>query len=210
MVHNQFTNQSFIKVIDYALITDAIKKPITLEEVKRYSKIDDDDLDNDLCLFINTAITKAEQITGRDLLTKTYKGYLECFPSDSQGIQIQRSKLQSIISIQYLVDNVFTTFDSSNYYITDKQEFAEIWLFDDKTYPIDIDVNRRQAIEITFISGYGPNPCDVPLDLKNAMLAHVNLLNKNRGDCADEGSISKYITQLYLPYIISNKMVCPI
>jgi uncharacterized phiE125 gp8 family phage protein len=202
-------NQQFIKVNDYTLITGSNKEPITLKEVKAYLKIDGDDLDNDLDLFIDTVTRKAEQITGRDLLIKTYKGYLDCFPcSSSIGIQIQKSKLQSITSIQYLVDGVLTTFDSSNYYITDKQEYAEIWLFDGKTYPTDVDINRRQAVEITFTAGFGSKSCDIPKDLINAMLAHINLLNENRGDCADEKGLNGLITSLYMPYIISKKMVC--
>lgn len=202
-------NQSFIKVTDYTLITNAAQKPITLDEVKTYLKIDGSDLDTDLSLFIDTVTNKAEQITGRDFLTKTYKGYLDCFPSSSsQGIQIRKSKLQTITSIKYLVATVLTTFDSTNYYITDKQEYSEIWLLDTKTYPTDVDVNRKQAIEIIFTAGFGTDPCDVPQDLKNAMLAHVSFLNENRGDCPDEAGINNSITQLYLPYVVSNKMVC--
>lgn len=204
--YSNFSKDSFIKVIDYTLITGALQKPITLEEVKQRSRIDGDDLDNDLCSFINAVTLIAEKITGRDLLTKTYKGYLDCFPCNSQGIQIRKSKLQTIVSIQYLVDNVLTTFDSSNYYITDKQEFSEIWLFDEKLYPINADINRKQVIEITFTAGYGSKPCDIPLDFKNAMLTHVNYLNENRGDCPDETAISNQIAQFYLPYIISHKL----
>ena len=210
MPHNNFQSQTntFIKVNNYTLITGSKQKPITLAEIKRYSKIDGNDLDNDLCLFIKTVTNKAEQITGRDLLNKTYKGFLDCFPSDRVGIQIQKSKLQSIVSIKYLVAGVLTTFDASNYYITDKQEYSEIWLFDGKSWPTDVDINRRQAIEITFTAGYGEKPCSVPDDFINAMLAHVNLLNENRGDCADEKGLNGLITSLYMPYIVSKKLVC--
>lgn len=209
-IYSNSNQPSFIKVSNYTLITGSKQKPITLQEVKRYSKIDGDDLDNDLCLFIKTVTNKAEQITGRDLLTKTYKGFLDCFPSDRVGIQIQKSKLQSIVSIKYLVNGVLTTFDSSNYYITDKQEYSEIWLFDSKSYPTDGDINRRQAIEITFTAGYGTKPCNIPEDFINAMLAHINLLNENRGDCADEKGLNNLITSLYLSYVVSKKLVCVI
>ena len=206
---NQFLiNNLVVEPIQYTLITGSVQKPITISEVKSFLKIDDDDSDTELKSFIDTVTNKAEQITGRDLITKTYKTYLDCFPPDSFGIEIQKSKLQAITSIKYLVAGVLTTFDASNYYITDEQEYATIWLFDGKTYPTDIDINRKQAVEIIFTAGFGTKPCDIPIDLKSAMLSHVNLLNENRGDCSGEEAISPLIMQLYIPYIVSKKMVC--
>ena len=200
-----------VKPIQYTLITGSDKELITLQDIKDYLKISDDSFDNELALLIDTVTNKAEQITGRDLLNKTYKGYLDCFPySSSIGIQIQKSKLQSITSIQYLLNGSLTTFDSSNYYITDKQEYSEIWLFDGKSFPSDVDQNRKQAVEITFVAGYGANSCDVPEDLKRAMLAHINLLFGNRGDCTEESSINSQVIGLYMPYIVSRKLICPI
>lgn len=205
-------SNSFIKPIQYSLITGSDEKPITLEQVKDFIRIDQDDdsLDVQLALLIDTATNAAEQITGRDLLIKTYKTYLDDFPiSDFTGIQIQKSKLQVITSIQYLVAGVLTTFDSSNYYITDKQEYATINLDieNNKTWPTNVD-NRKQAVEIIFTAGFGSDPCDVPANLKRAMLAHVNILNHNLGDCKDETAISKQISQLYLPYMVSRKLFC--
>ncbi len=209
MPHNNF-NES-IEPIEYTLITGTVNKPVTLEEVKSFLKIDDDDSDTELSRLIDTATNIAEQITGRDLLIKTYKTYLDDFPFSSNiGIEIQKSKLQSVTSIKYLVDNVLTTFDSSNYYFTDKQEYSTIWLFDGKTYPSDVDINRKQAVEIIFTAGFSSKPCNIPQNIKQAILAHINLLNENRGDCADEQAISKQISQLYLPYMISSKLICPI
>ncbi len=197
---------TIIKVNDYTLITNSDKKPLKLEEVKDFLKISDSSSDIHLALLIDTVTKLAEQITGRDLLNKTYKGYLDCFPRDSVGIQIQKSKLQSITSIKFLVSGVLTAFDSSNFYITDKQEYAEIWLFDQKFFPTNADVNRKQAIEITFVAGYGADSCDIPPSLKTAMLAHINILNENRGDCEDESAFSNQIVQLYTPYIVSHKL----
>ncbi len=210
--NNNCDTNTIIKVKDYTLITGNEQKPVTLVEVKDYLKIDDDDShDTELTSLIDSATNKGEQITGRDFLDKTYKGYLDCFPFSSEiGIQIQKSKLQSITSIQYLVDEVLTTFDSTNYYTTDKQEYAEIWLFDDKVYPTDIDINRRQAVEITFLVGYGDDPCDVPEDLKRAILGHIALLFENKGDCMDDQSVNSQIIGLYMPYVISRKLICPI
>lgn len=209
MPHFTKTTLAVVKPTSYTLQAAESTKPITLAEVKSFLKIDDSDSDSELTLLIDVVTNKAEQITGRDFITKTYKTYLDCFPTSSSiGIEILKSRLQTITSVKYLVSGVLTTFDSTNYYITDKQEYAAIWLFDTKTYPTDVDVNRRQAVEIIFTAGYGATAAAVPADLRRAMLGHVNLLNENRGDCIDEAAINLQIAQLYLPYVVSRKLIC--
>ena len=85
-----------IQIQDYSLVTGSVTKPLTTEQVKCYLKTDSGGCsDSEIVLLIDTVTNKAEQITGRDLIIKTYKGYLDCFPC-GQSIGIQKSKLQSI------------------------------------------------------------------------------------------------------------------
>ncbi len=197
-----------VAIKDYELISIVDTTPLTLQEVKDFLKIDDDYSDTEISILIKAVIIKAEQITGRDLINKTYKGYLDCFPA-CKSILVQKSKLQSITSIQYLKDGVLTTFDSSKYYFTKKQEYSSIYLNDGELWATDVDA-RRQAVEITFVAGYGDKGCDIPADMKSAMLRHLNLLYENRGDCGDEKSINNLIIGLYMPYVVSRKLICPI
>jgi uncharacterized phiE125 gp8 family phage protein len=209
--------ENSFKVKDYVLTTGASKPVIELEEVKEFLKIDDNYQDSFLLSLIATVTLKAEQITGRDLLNKTYKGLLDHFPNgcyppyyyNNSSIQIQKSKLQSVTSIQYFKEGVLTTFDPAKYYITNKQEYASICLVDGESWASDVD-RRKQAVEITFIAGYGNSACNIPSDLKQAMLAHINLFFENRGDCGDEKSLNDLILGLYMPYIVSKKFFCVI
>lgn len=205
MSHNSTDN---IIVRDYRLTVKAKAPPVRVSEFKQFARITTEDFDSSIAALIKSVTKIAENITGRDLINKTYKGYLDCFPcSQHQGIEIRRSKLQSITSIQYLKEMVLTTFDSSNYYFTDKQEFSTIYLEEDKLYPLDVD-NKRQAVEILFVAGYGDDSCDIPEDFKQAILSHINLLHKNLGDCPEDKSISDQAAELYAPYIVSTKQVC--
>jgi uncharacterized phiE125 gp8 family phage protein len=205
------------KVKDYELITGSDQKPLTIEEVKNFLRIDDSCFNDEIAILIDTITNKAEQITGRDLLNKTYKGFLDHFPNgcyppyyyNNSPIQIQKSKLQSITSIQYLKDNILTTFNSTKYYFDKKQEYSSIYLIDGESYPTDVD-RRKQAVEITFVAGYGGSPCNIPPDLKSAMLRHAALLFENRGDCGDEKSINNLIIGIYMPYIVSKKFFCAV
>jgi uncharacterized phiE125 gp8 family phage protein len=198
-----------IQAKNYILETPAISPAIELSYIKEVSKIDNDAYDSLLLSLIKVATEYGEKITGRDFINKTYKGFLNCFPAcTSRGIQIRKAKLQSITSIQYYVDGILTTFDSSNYYITESDNgYSSIYLNEDKEWPSDVD-NRQQAVVITFVAGYGEDSCDIPATLQRAMAAHIELLRANSGDCEDVDGVSRQAMQLYQPFTLSNKKFC--
>jgi len=204
-----YYKQRQVAAKDYILITDAVSPALELDDVKEHLKITDSDNDSKLIRLIKVVSDLAEKITGRDLINKTYKGFLNCFPASScRNIQIRKSKLQSVTSIQYYLDGVLTTFDPSNYYITQTDGFSTINLLEGKSWPTGID-KREQAIEITFIAGYGDDSCDIPAGLKQAMLSNITSLYENAGDCVEDGSDEQTKT-LYSAYTLFTKFLCVI
>lgn len=192
---------------NYILVTDAASEPVTLSEVKTYLRIDGTDYDNILTPLITTVRQIAENITGRDFINKTWKTYLDSFPTCyREGIQIKKSKLQSITSLKYYTDEVLTLFDSSNYYVSEEDTYSSIFIKDSASWP-SIDF-RKQAIEIIFVSGYGADATYVPQALKQAMLSHIAYLFENTGDCSDNGT--SQFKSLYLTYILPQKLVLAI
>jgi len=197
-----------ISPTDYILNTDAVIEPLTVNYVKDYLRIssaDDDVLIGDL---ITTARNFGEQYTGRDFINKTYVCYLNSFPFAYAEIEIRKSKLTSITSIQYYKDDVLTTIDSSIYYFTDNNEYSSILVKDDQSWATDAD-NRKQAVKITFVSGYGATANDVPQGIKTAMLAHIANMYENRGDCSDCDIAFKNSKagSLYSSYRLSSTML---
>ena len=192
----------FKQPINYILVTDSAVEPITLAEVKTYLRIDTTDYDNILTPLIQTVRQLAEKITGRDFINKTWKTYLDRFPT-CEGIEIKKSKLQSITSIKYYTDSVLTLLASSVYYNTEDASYSSIYLVDGQSYPTT-DC-RKQAVEIIFVSGYGATASDVPQALRQAMITHVAYLFENTGDCAD-GGVAQF-KSMYLPYILAQKLV---
>ena len=191
---------------NYILVTKAVNTPVTLEEVKANARIDSDDFDDLIFPLIGVATSIGENITGRDFINKTYKGFLDCFPHyDSESIQIRKSKLQSITTIEYYIDGVLTTMTSTDYYITESNEYSTINLVEGKSWPATD--TRAQAIVINFIAGYGLDQCSVPDAIKRAIISNVELLRTNAGDCPDAEAGSNQITSLYTPYILSTKLV---
>lgn len=174
---------------EYNLTTGAAALPLTLAEVKAqlYLTVSDTSQDDYLTLLINAVTSFAEKYTSRDLINKTYTTYLNCFPdfylSPPIGIELRKSKLQSITSISYYIDNVLTVWSSSKYYATVQNDFSSVYLVNGESWP-SVDV-RAQAVKIIFVAGYGAAGSSVPADFKLALLQHIGQLFENRGDCPD-------------------------
>lgn len=191
-----------IQIIDYTLETPAASEPITLAEAKTHLRIDTTDYDSIITPLISTVRQYGEAITGRDFINKTYKGYLDQFPCD--GIEIRKSKLQSITSIKYYINSILTTLNSANYYFTKADNaFSKIYLVDGQDYPTTD--SKKQAIEILFVVGYGATAASVPEGLKQAMLSHLTALFNNTGDCVN--SDQSQFKSLYYPYILADKFI---
>jgi len=193
----------FQQPLNYILVTGAGSTlPVSLSDVKTWLKVPSTITadDNLITAVIKSGAATFEKITGRDLINKTYKTYLDSFPCvdglnyytgvsslapkyNDNGIILKKSKLQSITSIQYYLNGVLTTWSSTNYYITDLPDYSAIYLVADKEFPSDIDI-RKQAVVINFVAGYGSSDANVPEDAKQALLQFITYLYENRGDCA--------------------------
>jgi uncharacterized phiE125 gp8 family phage protein len=182
---------------DYILITPATIEPITLDEVKQKLRlIGNSDFDSELTRMITVAREMCERITGRDLINKTYKGFLDCYFNQ---VEFRKSKLQSISSIKYYSNNILTTLSSTSYYFTNATDYSQLVFTQNFTAD-----NRLQAIEIEFIAGYGSTASTVPTSLKEAMLSFIDWLFNNSGDCTNEDSLMA--RKLFQNYIIGKKI----
>lgn len=182
---------------DCILITPANIEPITLDEVKqRLRLVGNADFDSELTRLITVAREMCETITGRDLINKTYRGFLDYYCNQ---IEFTKSKLQSISSIKYYLNNTLNTLSPSNYYFTNSTNYSKLVF----TENFNID-NKLQAIEIEFIAGYGTTASTVPTSLKEGMLAFIDWLFNNSGDCTNEDSLMA--RKLFQSYIIGKKL----
>ena len=190
---------SNIYPIGYILITDAVSEILTLSDIKTFLRIDGSDYDTILTPFIKISRQIGEKITGRDFVEKEYKAFLDYFPS-CYGIEIRKSKLKSITSIQYYdVNNILQTLSPNDYYFTNDSGYSSIYINNDKSFPNTY--NRKQAVIITFKVDY-PN---FPATLKQAMLSVCAYLFENAGDCVNENN--SQFKSLFFPYIVPQKFI---
>jgi uncharacterized phiE125 gp8 family phage protein len=200
-----------IRPDEYILTVPAVSPAVELDAIKEQLREVDGttDFDDQLLALIGSATQYGERITGRDFINKTYKGFLDCFPSSCDGIEIRKSKLQSITSIQYLKDDVLTTIPASNYYFTQSKDYSTIFLKEGFSWPTDVD-KIKQAIFIEFVAGYGDDSCDLPPLLTQALISHIIALFKNAGDCVEGSEADAQFKQLYKSFILPNLLFCPI
>jgi len=179
------------------LLTDATTEVLTLAEIKTFLRIDGNDFDDIITPFIKVSRQIGENITGREFVEKEFKLYLDTFPQ-CNGIEVKRSKLKSITSIQYYdVNNALQTLSSADYYFTNDANYSSIYINNDKTFPTTYE--RKQAVIITFKADY-PNR---PEAIKQACLSVCSYLYENAGDCVVENN--SLFKSLFFPYIIPQK-----
>lgn len=170
------------------LITDATTEILTLDDLKAALRLDGSDYDYILQPLITTARQLGESITGRDFVEKEYRLYLDYFPCD--GIELRKSRLKSITSIQYYdSNNTLQTF--TDYYTTVSDSYS--WIYPNNRFPNTYC--RKQAVAITFKVDY-PN---FPETLKQAMLQVCKKLF--------EGCDNKECGSLFFPWILPQKMI---
>lgn len=149
-------------------------EPITLPEAKEHLRVLTSDDDSYISSLIKPTRKKVEYDLRRALITQTWIMYLDDFPVGGNLIRIPYPPLQEISSIKYYdTANVQQTWSSDEYEEDIYSEPARVGLVSGYPWPSTYD--RLNAIEITFVAGYGDAATDVPGTIIQAMkflLAH--------------------------------------
>ena len=156
-------------------------------EVLRYAVTSTEDAQ--LTAWITAVRQRVEEETWRPLITQTWEGYLDAWPS-GRSLMIPKPPLQSV-TIKYKnqtdddYDNTFTSF------MTDIiSEPGRIVLNYNADWPGDA-LFAANGVQITFDCGYGAAATDVPYPIRAAMLMMVSDLYENRGEVMIGAAVNK-------------------
>lgn len=184
------------RAYSYIVTIKPEKLAVPIETFKLHLKRRGSSEDALLNLYLQAAINYAEKITRRCLIDRTIRTYRDFFPGgySSEGyypcnsaIEIRKSKLQSVVEINYLSEGILTLIDPSVYYVTNEEDYSEILPVG--SWPMDVD-RRMQSIIIDVVCGFGPAPKDVPKEYQIAIMEHATSIRANRGDCSDSSCAS--------------------
>lgn len=146
-------------------------EPVTVAAAKEYLRIDagDDSFDTQVGDWIAASRADAEYISGTRMITQTVELRASGW-SDLEQMPI--GPVQSISKIEYLdSDSVLQTLDSGVYVLVKSGLIAGIGFMSGAVWPTIAD--RRDAIRVTAVVGYGDAGSDMPADLYFAIMRAV-------------------------------------
>lgn len=166
-------------------ITAPAAEPVSLAEIKLHLRIEPDVSAEDdlLSSLIKAARLHAERVTGKALVTQTWKLVLDSFPP--WEIEFPKPPLQSITSIVYLDSNGDSqTLDASAYRVVATSEPGIVEPAYGEAWPSTYDVTG--GIAITFVCGMGLAAA-VSDDIKAAIKLMVGHWYRNREEVSAGG-----------------------
>lgn len=205
-----------------SIITDVAAEPLSADNVREYAHIDDGVETTVIDNMIKSSRMYVENYTGRSLLNRTLKFSIDYLEEVDQPLwegtrigpdmtirrrylQLPRPPVVSVTSVKTFDDaDTETTFDSSKYYVDNQREPARIILRNGETWPTALRVGN--AIEVTYVSGYGASRSDVPEALIQGLLSHITFMYENRGDAygKPQNPLPHSIKYLLEPYRVLN------
>lgn len=176
------------------VIIKPASEPVTVDEVKLYTRIPHTVEDSLISIWIEAARKAAEDYQHRTYVTQTWTLFFDRFPGSC--FLIPRPPLISIESIKYYdTDNVETEFDSSNYFVDTTSEVGRVSLNFGGQWPA-ITLRPINGVMVTFVCGYGA-ALDVPDDVKEAIMLYCAWRYENR--TAEAGELPRNFYDILNP-----------
>jgi uncharacterized phiE125 gp8 family phage protein len=161
-------------------------EPVTLEEAKRYLRVDAEDDDALIEDIIVAARMHAESWLRRSLITQSWLLGFEHYKLDMAALPM--GPVQSVTSVVILGnDGSSHTMSTEAYYLSENKEALHFW---------GGLIGFR--LEITYVAGYGDVE-DVPRPIKLGMLSHLAALYDGRGE-TQAGGLPEQSVNLYAPF----------
>lgn len=169
-----------------ALAHGAIKRtvepavePISLQRAKEHLRVKHSQEDNQILRIIRAARRRAESFSGLALITQTWR--LRRDHWWSFALELPNPPLQSVSSISYLdTDGASQTLVENTDYRVLVDSRALVWA--PSRVPPSLELDAKERITITFVSGFGATPETVPETIRQAVLVEVAHLWRFRGD----------------------------
>ncbi|WP_158738630.1 head-tail connector protein [Alteribacillus sp. YIM 98480] len=160
-------------------ISSPVELPISLTEVKKHIRIDYNDEDDLLEIYLKAATEYAEQnLTYRAFMTQTWQVTI---PSFQETIKLPYPPLQTVDSINYIDKNGDTQTVSESIYRVDS-DIEPGCIYQEGEWPSDY---KKDSIVITFTAGY-PSQDDIPENFVLGLLLLTGHFYENREATTDQ------------------------
>lgn len=164
----------------YQLVNAPGTEPVTLAEARAFLQLDSSFTSDDTLIqsvLIPAARAAAEHLTGRALITQTWRRTLDGFPC---LIELEHAPLQSVSAVEYLDSaGVWQTVGADVYTVDTASEPGRVALKFGQVWPLP--VVQIASVRITFVAGYG-DATAVPQAFKHWMLMRIRGLWEFRSE----------------------------
>jgi len=183
------------------LLSGPASEPVTLDEARAFVRMDDTAEDALLTSLITAARLHIEGVTGRALVSESWRLVLDCWPPTRQ-VQLPVAPLASLTAITaHAADGSSTALALDEVQLAGGDNPAALFL--PTGFGDGIILRERQGIDIDYVAGYGDDPADVPAALRQAALLLVGYWFENRDSpVISEGgsSVPTALDLLLAPY----------
>lgn len=191
------------------LETGPSAEPVTVAELKTHLRISGSDEDTYLEGLITEARQEIEDATGIAFITQTWQLTLDRWPAAREdwwdgereahinvlydgnrqnyaSVRLPRYPLQNVTTINvYDEDGSATAVNIADVFDIDTQQIrGRLTIKRGATWPIALRASN--AIEITYVAGYGAAASALPAPLKRAVRQMAGYMYEHRGDCGGE------------------------
>lgn len=184
------------------LLTAPAVEPLSLAEAKAHCRVDSTDDDTLLTALIVTARRMAEQVTGRVLVTQSWRYSLDAFPC--AALWLPYPPLVSVQSVKYLDGDgtLQTLVTDTDYTVHTSALLGLVVPAYGKTWPVPRIV--PEAVRIEFTAGYGAAAA-VPNDIKQWLLLQIGHWYDSRSAVGDDRREPlPFVDGLLSPYIANR------
>lgn len=178
--------------------------PVSLAEVKTHLRVTETDEDGYITGLIGGAVGYVENVTGRKLITQTWKYLLDEWPRDAEMV-LPFGGCSAVNSIKYKGQDGSEATWSADYYTVDTESIpGRVVIAYDASWPSEA-LYSVNPISVEFVTGYGAASA-VPAGLKHAIKILVAHWFENRdiivvGSSVDNNAVlPKTADALIWPY----------
>lgn len=160
--------------------TAPLVEPVTLDELRTFARIDDDEGVEDTLLegFIQAARTATESYLGRALIEQTIDMKMDWWPGIV--VELPQPPLISITKVATLNEaDVETEYDSDNYYVITEAMPGKLVLKQSVTAPTNTARDYGGYL-VRYKAGYGPDPPDVPGPIREGIKLWASVIQATR------------------------------
>lgn len=181
------------------LVDGADVLPVLLDDVKRHLRVDGDDEDATIEVYLRAAVTHLDGATGwlgRAIVAQTWAQQFDTF---ERSIHLDLAPISSIVSVTYRdADGVTQTVDDSDYTLVNANSAPELRFLGDYDFPVTQD--QRPVLIVTFVGGYGDDAA-TPEPIKVAIMLMVGDMYANREAKTEGGMLVNPTVRMLLdPY----------